>query len=304
MRVFLTGGTGFVGREITRQLLAAGHQVRALVRSGSEAKLARPGQVEVHHGDISDAATLNESLSGCDAVIHLVGIIREFPSKGITFQRLHIETVRSMIAATEAAGIKRFVHMSANGVRPNAKATYHQTKWEAEELLRASKLDWTILRPSIIFGPEGEFVTMLADLIRKMPVIPVIGKGNYRMQPVAIAEVAASFVKALTLPATIGQTFQVGGRESYTYEEILDHTGAAIGHSTVRKLHHPVFMMKPVIKLLEGASAFPITSDQLTMMLEGNVCDPSDWAAAFDIDPISFAEGIYDCFPQKAAHQE
>jgi len=145
---------------------------------------------------------------------------------------------------------------------------------------------------------------MLADLIRKMPVIPVIGKGSYRMQPVAIAEVAASFVKALTLPATIGQTFQLGGRESYTYEEILDHTGAAIGHSPVRKLHHPVFMMKPVIKLLEGASAFPITSDQLTMMLEGNVCDPGDWATAFDIDPISFAEGIRDCFPQRATYQE
>jgi len=138
MRVFLTGGTGFVGREVTRQLIATGHQVRALVRSGSEPKLALPGQVEVHNGDIKDVANLKESLSGCDAVIHLIGIIREFPSKGITFQRLHIESVRTMIAATEAAGIKRFIHMSANGVRPNAQASYHQTKWEAEQLLRAS----------------------------------------------------------------------------------------------------------------------------------------------------------------------
>lgn len=297
MRVFLTGGTGFVGREISRQLIAAGHQVRALVRNGSEQKLALPEQIDVYHGDLTATGNLSEALRDCDAVVHLIGIIREFPSKGITFQRLHIEAVRTMIAATEAAGIKRFVHMSANGVRPNAQAFYHQSKWEAEELLRASSLDWTILRPSIIFGPDGEFVTMLADLIRKMPVIPVIGKGNYRMQPVAITEVAASFVRALTLPATIGHTYQVGGRENYTYEEILDLTGAAIGHSPVRKLRHPVFMMKPVIKLLEGASSFPITNDQLTMMLEGNVCDPTDWAAAFDITPTSFAEGIHDCFP-------
>ncbi len=296
MRVLLTGGTGFVGREVTRQLVAAEHQVRVLVRSGSEQKLVQPQELEIHTGEISDTNSLKDALNECDAVIHLVGIIREFPAKGITFERLHVETTRALIAAAEAAGIKRFVHMSANGVRPNAQAVYHQTKWAAEELLRASTLDWTILRPSIIFGPEGEFVTMLADLIRKMPIIPVIGKGNYRMQPVAISEVAASFVKALSLSATIGHTYQVGGREDYTYEEILDHTGAAIGHSPVRKLHHPVFMMKPVIKLLEGASAFPITSDQLTMMLEGNVCDPSDWATAFDINPTSFAEGIRDCF--------
>jgi NADH dehydrogenase len=296
MRVFLTGGTGFVGREILRQLTQAGYRVRALVRHGSENKLTARNNVEVHFGDAVAADTLQDALAGCDAVINLVGIIREFPGQGITFQRLHVEATRNLIDAAEAQGARRFVQMSANGVRPKAKAAYHQSKWAAEELVRASALDWTILRPSIIFGPEGEFVTMLADLIRKLPIIPVIGNGLYRMQPVAIEEVAASFVKTLELPDTIEQTYQVGGRESYTYEEILDLTGKAIGKDVVRKLHHPLFMMKPVIKLLEGAAAFPITSDQLTMMLESNVCDPEPWAKAYGIAPVSYAEGIGRCF--------
>ncbi len=296
MRVFLTGGTGFVGREILRQLVATGHKVRALVRRGSEHKLAVEKDIEVHIGDATDAASLDGALAGCDAVIHLVGIIREFPGKGITFQHLHIDATRNLIETAEAEGVSRFVHMSANGVRPDAKAIYHQTKWSAEEFLRASTLDWTILRPSIIFGREGEFVNMLANLIRKLPIIPVIGGGSYRMQPVAVEEVAISFVKALELPDTIGQTYQVGGSASYSYEEILDLTGAAIGREVVRKLHQPLFMMKPVIKLLEGAAAFPITNDQLTMMLEGNVCDPTEWAQTFDILPTSFAYGIRRCF--------
>jgi len=296
MRVFLTGGTGFVGREILRQLVATGHKVRALVRRGSEHKLAVEKDIEVHIGNATDAASLDGALAGCDAVIHLVGIIREFPGKGITFQRLHVEATRNLIEAAETQGVKRFVHMSANGVRPAAKAVYHQTKWAAEELLRASALDWTIFRPSIIFGKEGEFVNMLADLIRKMPVIPVIGGGDYRMQPAAVEEVAASFVKALALPNTIGQTYQVGGSTNYSYEEILDLTGTAIGKGSVRKLHQPLFMMRPVIKLLEGTAAFPITNDQLTMMLEGNVCDPTEWAQTFDLVPTSFAYGIRRCF--------
>jgi len=296
MQIFLTGGTGFVGREILLLLNASGHKVRALVRRGSEHKLAAGQNIEIHYGDITAAADLGDALAGCDAIIHLVGIIREFPEQGVTFQRLHVEATRNLIEAAEQQGVARFVHMSANGVRPDAEAVYYQTKWAAEQSLRASALDWTILRPSIIFGCDGQFIDMQAALIRKMPVIPVIGKGRYRLQPVAIGDVAASFVKALELPETIGQTYEIGGRESYTYEEILDLTAKALGRKRVKKLHQPLFMMKSVVKLLESSSAFPITSDQLTMLLEGNVCDPTEWSKTFRIRPISYAEGIGSCF--------
>ena len=296
MKVFLTGGTGFVGSEVLRQLVAAGHTVRALVRPGSEGKLAVRERVEVQHGDATDPATLTGALTGCDAVIHLVGIIREFPAKGITFERLHVEATANLLAAAQAQGGRRYLHMSSNGTGPGGTTGYHRTKWQAEGAVRESGLDWTIFRPSLIFGKGGEFVNMLADLIRKTPVVPVIGDGHYRMQPVAVAQVAESFVRALTMPETIRQTYHLGGGASYSYDEILDLTAKAIGRDHVSKAHQPLFMVKPMIRLMEHSEHFPITSEQVEMLLAGNVCDATEWATAFGIQPVSYAEGINACF--------
>ncbi|TLM65844.1 MAG: complex I NDUFA9 subunit family protein [Deltaproteobacteria bacterium] len=296
MKVFVTGGTGFVGSEVLRQLTAAGYTVRALVRPGSEGKLAVRDGVEIRHGDATEAATLAGTLTGCDAVIHLVGIIREFPAKGITFERLHVEATRHVLAAAQAQGVKRYLHMSANGTGPAGSTAYHRTKWAAEQAVRASDRDWTIFRPSLIFGKGGEFVTMLADLIRKAPIVPVFGDGRYRMQPVAVEQVAESFVRALALPETAGQTYHLGGAASYSYDEILDLTGTAIGCSHVAKAHQPLFMVKPLIRLMEHSAHFPLTSDQLEMLLQGNVCDTTAWAEMFGITPVSYAEGIGSCF--------
>lgn len=296
MKVFVTGGTGFVGSAILQQLVEAEHGVRALVRPGSEGKLAVQTGVEIVPGDATEPETLDGALDGCDAVIHLVGIIREFPSRGVTFERLHIEATGNILAAAQTQGVTRYLHMSSNGTGPTGTTGYHRTKWAAEQAVRTSDLAWTIFRPSLIFGKGGEFVKMLADLIRKMPVVPVIGDGRYRMQPVAVTQVAESFVRALEMPETVGQTYHLGGGESYSYDEILDLTGRAIARSHVAKAHQPLFMVKPMVKLMEGSPSFPITLDQLEMLLQGNVCDPTDWAATFGIQPISYAEGIAACF--------
>jgi len=292
MRVFLSGGTGFVGGEVLQQLVAAGHTVRCLVRTGSEAKFAARASVEIRHGDVTEPETLEGSLEGCDAVLHLVGIIREFPARGITFRKLHFEATRNMVEAAEIQGVKRYLQMSANGTRENADCDYHRTKWQAEEAVRASTLDWTIFRPSLIFGAKDAFVNMLADMMRKLPVMPVIGDGKYRMSPVAVEDVAASFVRALTLPETIGKTYHCCGPLSYSYDEVLELIGAALGKQHVAKMHQPVFLMKTAAALLESFPAFPITTSQMTMLLEGNVCDPQDWTAVFGITPTPFPEGI------------
>lgn len=292
MNVFLTGGTGFVGSEVLRQLVAAGHAVRCLVRAGSEGKLAVREGVEIRHGDVTEPETLEGALDGCESVVHLVGIIREFPGKGVTFKKLHFEATRNMVEAAEIQGVKRYLQMSANGTRENATSPYHQTKWQAEAAVRASSLDWTIFRPSLIFGPGDAFVNMLAELMHKLPVMPVIGDGRYRMSPVAVEDVAASFVKALTLPETVGRTFHCCGPQSHSYDEVLDLIGAALGKKHVPKLHHPVLLMKPVVAMFESIPAFPLTSSQMTMLLEGNECDPQEWAAAFGLTPKPFSEGI------------
>lgn len=296
MKVFVTGGTGFVGREIVTQLVEAGHSVRALVRAGSQSKLPDPGRVEVWTGDLAAADCLDGALEGCDAVIHLVGIIREFPGRGMTFQAMHVTATEHVLAACQGQGVRRYLHMSSNGTRANGSTAYHRTKWQAEGLVRESDRDWTIFRPSLIFGPGGEFVNMLAELIRRVPLVPVIGDGQYRMQPVAVEQVATSFVKALDLPETIGATYHQGGGESYSYDQILDLTAQAMGRDKVSKVHQPLFMIKPMVKMLQGFEQFPITEDQLKMLVEGNVCDPGPWAQAFALTPTSYAEGIGRCF--------
>ena len=296
MKVFLTGGTGFVGSELLRQLLAAGHVVRALVRVGSQGKLMAAENVELHLGDVTDAASLVGALEGCDAVIHLVGIIREFPGRGVTFRKIHVEGTENMLEACKEQSVSRYLHMSSNGTRERSNTAYHRTKWQAEELIRDSDLDWTIFRPSIIFGQGSEFVGMLAELIRKIPVVPVIGDGRYRMQPVALEQVAVSFVKALEMSETISKAYHLGGGESYSYDEILDLTARALGKEKVAKLHQPLFMIKPMIRMMQGCERFPISSDQLKMLTEGNVCDPGEWADVFDLKPTSYAEGIGGCF--------
>ena len=137
---------------------------------------------------------------------------------------------------------------------------------------------------------------MLAELIRRIPIVPVISDGQYRMQPVAVEQVAASFVKALEMPEAIDETYLLGGGESYSYDEILDITARAIGKGKVSKRHQPLFVIKPMIRMMQGCEYFPITNDQLTMLIEGNVCDPKEWAEVFDLQPTSYAEGIGGCF--------
>lgn len=289
MKVFLTGGTGFVGQEILRLLVEAKHHVRMLCR---QQKPEPSAEAQITIGDCTQPNSLQGALEGCDAVIHLVGIIREFPSRGITFQNLHTESTRNLLHAAKKQGVSRFLHMSANGTRADAVTGYHKSKWAAEQLVRESGLDWTIFRPSLIYGPGDQFINMLATLIRRLPAVPVMGDGRYRLQPVSVNDVATGFVRALDCPESFAGTYSCGGPQAYSYNELLDLIGQALGKKTVCKLHHPLFMMKPVVAMLQSIPQFPMTSDQLQMLLEENICDPSDWQQTFDLHLQNLVEGI------------
>ena len=296
MKVFLTGGSGFVGKGIRDRLRKAGDTCVCLVRPGSERKLASETSfqegLEITSGDLFDPDSLVRGMQGCDAVIHLVGIIREQPSRGVTFSRIHVDGTKRALEAAKQAGIKRFVHMSALGARENATSAYHRTKYEAEQLVQTSGIPYVIFRPSVIFGPGDEFVNMLADLVR-LPLTPVIGDGSFLLQPVARETVADVFVQSLTHDAATNQIFEAGGPEPISYGRILDEIGAVLGKTRVRKVHFPLPLMKPVINLLEGFSFFPITNTQLTMLLEGNFCrDEEKLYNYFSTDKIPFREGI------------
>ena len=195
MIVAVTGGTGFVGRAVVSELLQAGHQVRILSRKAPERLTEGVTHVP---GSVVTGIGLDNLLEGVDAVIHLVGIIKEAEEN--TFRATHYGGTVNILAAASRAGIKRYIHMSAMGTREKAVSKYHQTKFAAEEAVRASGLDWTIFRPSTIFGPGDKFINMLVDILRKTPFMPVLGGGKSQMQPVSVRDVAMAFRMELFRP--------------------------------------------------------------------------------------------------------
>lgn len=291
-RIFVTGGTGFVGKHVIRSLLGQGLRVRALVRRGSERDLQDFPSVERVPGDVLAPDPLPAAVQGCAAIVHLVGIIRERPSRGVTFAALHADATRNMLAAARAAGVRRFLHMSALGTRPGARARYHQTKWAAEEAVRASGLDWTIFRPSIIFGRGDELVTMLAQMIRRLPVVPVLGSGRYRLQPIAVEQVGDAFARAVRSERSVGQIYTVAGPVDYPFLEILARIGRALGRPRVRTVHVPLGPVRAATSVLQALPFFPLTRDQLTMLEEDNVGDPTAFYADFGLSPEPFDAGL------------
>jgi NADH dehydrogenase len=290
--VFVTGATGFVGREVIHALRAEGLKVRCLVRRGSEHDLRGQEAIERVQGDVLVRQSLDEGMGGCDAVIHLVGIIREQPRRGVTFEHLHVDGTLNVIAAAAAAGIRRYLHMSALGASATARSQYHQTKWLAEEAVRASALPWTIFRPSIIYGKSDGFVSMLARMVRRLPVVPVIGEGRQKLQPVPVEQVAEAFQRALIRPETVKQVYEVGGPDAVSLVELLDAIGRALGHPQVRKVHLPVGFMRAVATILQGIPSFPLTTDQIAMLAADNVCDPTPFFRAFGLTPIPLQAGL------------
>jgi NADH dehydrogenase len=282
MRVAIIGGTGFVGGKLIDALLEAGHELSLLVREGSASKVGRSERVRIVPGDISSQEALQSALDGCSAVIYNVGILREFPRRGITFEESQYQGLVRTVEAARNTGVRRLLLMSANGVkRPGTP--YQETKRRAEEYATQSGLDVTVLRPSVIFGdPEGnmEFATQLFnDMIR--PPIPAVSffmgrdpeKGAVVMSPVHIEDVASAFVAVLGKDETIGQTFSLGGPEVLSWKEMIRRIAEATGK---RKwiLPMPTWIMRFGATLFDWLPLFPVTRGQLTMLEEGNTADP------------------------------
>ena len=201
-----------------------------------------------------------------------------------------------MLALARKAGVPRYVQMSALGARPGARARYHQTKWEAEEAVRASGLDWTIFRPSIIFGRGDEFVSVLGRMIKRLPVVPVLGDGRYRLQPIPVEQVAEAFARSLRTPATIRQTYEVAGPTPYAFVDLLDEIARALGRARARKIHVPLGPVRLMTRLLEWLPFYPVSSDQLTMLEEESVTDPSRFFADLALEPEPLSTGLRRMF--------
>jgi uncharacterized protein YbjT (DUF2867 family) len=278
MRAAIFGGTGFVGSYLIDALVDAGHEPSVLVRRGSEHKVRHADRCRLVSGEIDDKAAIASTLENSDVAIYLIGILRENPPAGITFKALQLDGACRVIDAAKAKGVRRFLLMSANGVRKDG-TTYQRTKFEAEQYLAYSKLPGTVFRPAVIFGdPRGrmEFGTQLRDEMIRLPVpAPAFfsgllpSRGSFSMTPVFVEDVALAFSRSLHNEAVVSRTLKLGGSEELSWREIIQRVAAASGR---RKLIVPVPVMpvRLAAALLDRFDFFPLSRDELTMLMEGN----------------------------------
>ena len=289
--IVITGATGFVGEEIARQAHMAGYPIRAIVRDPQRAQwLAERYGAELVHGNVLYAPSIEGAMEGAKCVIHLVGIIHEQNEN--TFERAHTRATQHVVDEAKKSKVKRYVHMSALGTRENARSRYHQTKWAAEEYVRKSGLAWTMFRPSFIYGPHDKAINTLAQLVRRLPFVPVLGNGQTKIQPISVENVAKAFVAAVHNDASIGKTYDLCGPDAFTWNELYDKLQTILG-TRKRKLHLPLPVARVQAAFFEKILTNPpFTRDQLLMLQEDSVGDPKPAERDFFLQQEDFEEGV------------
>lgn len=308
MRVLLPGIAGFVGKAVARHLIAQDHEVIGIVRSERDKKeLFAHDKIQMVIGDVTKPGELTPELPAFDACIYLPGLLREFPQKGVTFQSVHADGVRNLIDVATAKRATRWVQMSALGVGRGHSTGYYDTKLQGETHVKSSGLNWTIFRPSVVFSeeydPKPNFVSELGDLIRKSPIIPILGDGLYRLQPVALDVLAKAMVDSLEQPETFGRTYEVGGPAKLSYVEIIKAIASAQGMSRKPMVRIPFAPVRMIATLLDRFAFFPVTRGQITMLQHENIVEDvrkqQEFEDTFRPRTVNFVDGVRSFFASK-----
>ena len=283
MLVLVTGATGFLGSRVVPELLARRHQLRCLVRSPGSDRLFDHRQVEVHYGNILNPESLAQAMQGVQSVVHLVGIIR--PRRGLSFDVAHRQGTANVIEAAREAGVREIVYVSALGAAADPRYPYLHSKRQAELRVTGSGLDFTILRPSVIFGEGDEFLTALAALVRFGPITPVIGGGRNRMQPVAVEDVANCIASSVGNLQVKGRILDLGGPQRLSFNDLLEEVAQAMGRR-LRPVHVPLPLAWPAVAVMQNfLPRPPVTTGQLRMLGIRNVAEGRDIERAFGFTP-------------------
>lgn len=293
MKIFLTGATGYLGRFVLKNLIADGHQIKCLVRKIPKLLHSASSDVEWITGDILQPQSYQNHLAGCEAVVNLVAIIDENKRKGITFEKVNFLATQNLITAAKNQGINRFIQMSALGADINGKTPYFRTKGQAEEAVIAGGLNYTIFKPSFIFGYDHPVFTMLAKTIKMSPfgLMPVFGDGLYKHQPVFVENVAELVAQSIQNTKTVNKIYDVGGPEQLTYKQQLEIIAGVVGKK-VRPISVPLGLSKMMVKIIGALPFASINSDKLTMLIQDNICNNSNIQQDFEINLISFEDGL------------
>lgn len=292
-RVTVFGGSGFIGRHIVKRLANAGCVVRVAVRDPEAASFLKPmgnvGQVVPVAADLNDPRLVAAAVHGSDAVINLVGILYESGRQG--FDAIHAEGARRIAAAAKEAGVARLIHMSALGAGRDSVSHYARSKAAGEEAVRAAYPEATIMRPSVVFGPEDDFFNRFAMLARLLPALPVFGaephcacgippkidlwgRGGTHMQPVYVGDVADAFIQALADPGTKGRIYELGGPRVYSFKQLME---LVLAETRRKRMLVPVPLWVAAIKatFLGLLPKPPLTLDQVWLLRQDNVVSPN-----------------------------
>jgi nucleoside-diphosphate-sugar epimerase len=298
--IFITGSTGFIGRNLLPLLRARSHRTRCFIRQHSMTEKISSFCDDKMIGDIMDEHSLTHAMAGCDTVIHMAGIKAE--TFRASFEGNFYLGTRHVVDAAKRLGVKHFIFMSACGASPEAKSRFNHYKWLAEEYLRHSGLRYTILRTTIVYGPGDHFVSRWMRVLKSFPLLPIFGDRNHLLQPVSVKDLSECIIKILENPAMQGQIHELGGPSRMTLPHAIKMISEAMGKK-VRLILFPLQLVKPFAYLSEVfLSEPPLTSDEITRWMENEVCDYERVQKQFGFNLTHFKDGLQEYFSKNHGH--
>ncbi len=292
-RILVTGADGFIGRHLIPRLISRGHEVRALARALPTRPGARVPGVEWRIADLTDRETLAGIAEGCNRIVHLAGRFEARP--GAALGRVHGTGTRNLVWELRKTGMERLVYVSTLGASPDA-GPFFRSKFEAEDVILSSTLDFVILRPSVVYGPGDHFTRPIVRLLDSLPVFPVMGDGTFMLQPLAVEDMVDVLTQAVEREELAGRTFALAGPETLSFVRIVRILGEAIGRP------RPVIPLPARFAVPAAAIAdrfglpSPFTRSQLDILQYGSVLPTTDnpVRTVFRLKPLTFADAVTD----------
>ena len=292
MVVLVTGATGFIGRAVVGELLKHNYAVRCLVRTPGSERIFSDRSVEIYYGDIRDENSIVSACHGVEFVINLVSTIS--PSRGSDMFSTNVVGVTKLVSAIESSGsVKHLVHVSVLGANDNPRERYFFSKWKGEQEIKRTRTSYTILRPSVITGASDRFSNLLGSLVRLFPVVPVVGHGRNRIQPMVVEDFAYCIVASLGRNDLEGKIIEIGGDLYLSINEMIDCISDAMGMRRI-KIHFPFWVSGLFCSLMNIFMTKPLLNRELARMLSNrNVTDIGVAKSVFGITPKAFSEGLH-----------
>lgn len=295
--ILITGATGYIGRHLVSRLVKQGERPRCLVRDTRRAASILPAdKIELAQGDTTQPASLDAAVHGIDTIVHAAFITADHkPPTANAYAETNVGGTENVIKAAKNAGVKRMIEMSGLGTRPDKPGSYMQGRYLAEKMLKESGLDWTIIQPSVLFGKNAPFIKGLTDLIHSAPVVPLIGGGKVRFQPIYVEDVVTVVMKVLADPVhTTGKTFTIGGPAYYSFTQVIDELLRAM-HKARVKVPAPTPLVGIGAAVMEAVLPKPpLTKAAMALFSFDNTTDLHSVERDFGFEPASFTTYLHE----------